>query len=727
MKKQGLKRALTLLVCLAMLTTLLASCKRRTPDEEDGESSLDNAEVSEFYDGYTIVVPSTASGDLRNEGELLKKLIRTYTGVEIKILDDQTHKEDGGKEILIGETNRADSSAASIPENGYVIEMLDNGNIVIGGSTQAITCDALTYYIHNLLYKSVISGEQLIETGYSYISEYKTVKVDSEYVIIYSQKLDDDSGQLNSNIDKEGAYDYEVDFAKSLAEKLGEKGIKVTAKSDKSAPTAKEILIGETNRAESKSFLDAVGYAQYGIGYENGKITVGGHSVATTMLACERLEKILTASSNASALLGKTSARSNFNWTLDFPCYDGAAITGVSESYYNGMQCYIEDTDADEFAAYCEKLENVGYVQTMSNEIDGNLFAAYTNEKILIYVYFVPFESSVRLIVGNAQEIEFPESRTEAYYKVTDVSITQMQLDYASNTGGMCYVVTLQDGSYFVIDSGSTTSQNAPHDNKDHVRLWNLLNKLNKRKDGKIIIRGWFITHEHADHIMVFRNFCDTYGSKVTIEKYYECVVPTSVAYNSRNPDYHVISGKVDEANKKVDAGFDMVMLHTGMKFSMYGAEINILYTVEDLYPKRLNYFNEASTAFKITSGGGSVFITGDIYKEASTILVNRYPTALKSDIVQVAHHGNQGATKEFYQAVQAKTALWPCAQDYGSDSLEALIKRQNEVGTIDRYVYESISKTEQYTAEDYSVELKLPYVHGKSIKHYVSTEDQYK
>lgn len=626
------------------------------------------------------------------------------------------------REILIGKTNRPASDALALPSSGYAIAMKDDGTILVGGTSDAILCDAVAYYSHNILYKWAKEGTQTISAGYSYTSEYQSVKLANSYTIVYSDKLDDESNSTYYN----NGVDYEVGFATTLAEKLGEKGISATVTTDKAAPVENEILIGETNRAESQSFYSTLGYAQYGIGYDNGKITVGGYAVATTMKACEEL--VTNLDKTTTFTLGKSSVRTNTDWTVNFPVYEGGKVSGVSESYYDGMMLYITNTSRAEYDAYCQKLEGAGYEKTMSNDIDSNVFAAYETDKVSIYVYFVPADNTVRLIAANAKDVEFPESAYEPYYKVTDVSITQLELDFDTNSGGMGYIITLEDGSYVMVDSGSSTSNSASaagKENLDHVRIWNLLNKLNKRADKKIIIRAWIITHAHQDHIAVFEKFCKNYGSKVTIEKFYKCVVPESVYYNSKNPGARVISGNVQKANNYVTDGFDMVMLHTGMHFSMYGAEFDILYTVEDLYPTRLDYFNNASTTFKLTAGGTTALLTGDIYTDACNVLVKRYPTALKSDIVQISHHANQGATKAFYQAVDPTVALWPTS--------ERLFKQMTDENgriahiIINRYVYLEMNVKENYTNGEYSVELKLPYVLGSAIKHEVSTTDQYK
>ena len=53
----------------------------------------------------------------------------------------------------------------------------------------------------------------------------------------------------------------------------------------------------------------------------------------------------------------------------------------------------------------------------------------------------------------------------------------------------------------------------------------------------------------------------------------------------------------------------------------------------------------------------------GDTGEESSKKLLETKRDKLKSDIVQVAHHGQAGASKELYQAVNPKIALWPTTE----------------------------------------------------------------
>ena len=88
----------------------------------------------------------------------------------------------------------------------------------------------------------------------------------------------------------------------------------------------------------------------------------------------------------------------------------------------------------------------------------------------------------------------------------------------------------------------------------------------------------------------------------------------------------------------------------------------------------------------------------------------------LKSDIVQVSHHGNQGATKAFYTAVDPSVALWPTSQEL----FEELVSEGGNASyyVIDRYLYTQMNVRENYTNSAYSVELTLPYALGTAKKH---------
>ena len=64
---------------------------------------------------------------------------------------------------------------------------------------------------------------------------------------------------------------------------------------------------------------------------------------------------------------------------------------------------------------------------------------------------------------------------------------------------------------------------------------------------------------------------------------------------------------------------------------------------------------------FRLTLGGQTVLFLGDLGIEAGEKLLSLYGDELKSDFVQMAHHGQNGVDKSVYQAVAPKGCLW-CA-----------------------------------------------------------------
>ena len=714
-----------------MILPCVVSCNNGGNTSDTDAPEIQGVDISE----YSIIIPKTADGNLRQQSQALVSLLFSHTGVDFTVKTDESVAADSNaKEILLGNTNREQSSQtlAAVDGDGFAVKFSGN-KLVIIGSDDAISADAIQWFMKNYLMENSDGKYVFMDETLDVVKKYSVVKVidngKSSFSIVYSSSCDDvvDTTYANNGIDRE------VQLALDLQAKLKElTGADFTVKSDKQAATGPEILIGKTNRAASATVMSQIGYTQYGVGYADGSIVVAGHNTASNELAYDYFEAMLKNSGKSLSLkLSDASMRNNSKWVTAFPKYDGGTISGTSESYYDELQYYITGTNETEYRAYCEKLTAKGYTLHMSNEIAGKLISnTYKNDKNIIHVYFAHAENATRLIVGSVGKVNYPEPTTGDYEKVTDIQITQIQLDFSTNSGGMGYVITLEDGSFLMIDSGSATSSSAAaagKSNKDHVRIWNLLNQLNKRKDGKIIIRGWFITHCHADHIQVFRAFCQNYGSKVTIENYYECVVPESVAYNSKNPDYQVINGNVDKALGYLSNKCKKVTLHTGMHMYIYGMAIDVLYTVEDIYPQTLHYFNNSSTVFRMKANGVVTTFLGDICDVASDIMVKRYGDYLKSHIVQVAHHGNVGATSELYDCIDPIIALWPT-----SDTLFANLtsgKGNAYYYRVNYHLYKEMNVKENYTNGEYCTTITITkdgYALGSAKKYPVSLTDQY-
>ena len=129
---------------------------------------------------------------------------------------------------------------------------------------------------------------------------------------------------------------------------------------------------------------------------------------------------------------------------------------------------------------------------------------------------------------------------------------------------------------------------------------------------------------------------------------------------------------------------------------------------------------NDTSTVIKFTVGSQTFMVLADARMHMSDQLLATYPASvLKSDIVQMSHHGYTGARDELYQAIDADVVLWPMdvvnysnadegsystlfKNYYNNDSISANdYVRKNAVEVIPSY--ENVCLTMPYTAKTYS------------------------
>ena len=113
----------------------------------------------------------------------------------------------------------------------------------------------------------------------------------------------------------------------------------------------------------------------------------------------------------------------------------------------------------------------------------------------------------------------------------------------------------------------------------------------------------------------------------------------------------------------------EIVKLHSGYKFYYGNAEIEILQTFEDLYPLTVaNYdYNSSSTIFTVTINGQRMLFVGDADYEAAARLNTTYGATLKSNFLQIAHHGlnTSGDIKTMYKYADAEYILYPAPMSW--------------------------------------------------------------
>ena len=114
---------------------------------------------------------------------------------------------------------------------------------------------------------------------------------------------------------------------------------------------------------------------------------------------------------------------------------------------------------------------------------------------------------------------------------------------------------------------------------------------------------------------------------------------------------------------------------------SVIGAEYNVASTIQSgatpylwgWFPWFSDY-NDASTVTRLTINGKTVLMTGDAAAGTWGTLVERCGAALKSDILQVPHHGAApGGTVEAYDLIDPDVLLWTAGDNLYAALLESM------------------------------------------------------
>ncbi len=201
-------------------------------------------------------------------------------------------------------------------------------------------------------------------------------------------------------------------------------------------------------------------------------------------------------------------------------------------------------------------------------------------------------------------------------------------------------------------------------------------------------ISAWILTHAHSDHISGFINEIKTNGgSDFDIEKVYYNFPPYSIINNTDVKDYEYYKSELNETLPSfLEIEKDIKEIShiacQGDTIQIDECKIDFIYSYHEGLTS--NLMNDSSLVFKITTPNKTVLFLGDLGPEGGDILFRESRHLLKSDIVQMAHHGHMNVSMEVYAAVLPEACMWCCADwlynepevpDYLSDA-DKLIKQ---------------------------------------------------
>ena len=337
-----------------------------------------------------------------------------------------------------------------------------------------------------------------------------------------------------------------------------------------------------------------------------------------------------------------------------------------------------------------ELLLRYGYRLQQETEIDGNQALTFHNDgQRLLHMYFCPAERCVRIVDDPVSQWgAAPESG--GGNAVCPLRLWQFEIDHSLIDCGMCYIFQLRDGSYFLIDSGHHFSV------RDDNRIADFL--LSHSPDPKkAVVRGWFFSHCHSDHICKFLDIL-RFHPEIEIQALY---------YNFVRWD-HPSAEDWDVSERQFQRQFyqtvgrysiPSIKLHSFQRFSVGDVCFTVLCTHEDVFPQHMEDFNNSSTVLMAEAGADKICFPGDASGLESPILERRFPSFLRCDVLQQAHHAHFGLSEAFYRKANARVLLSPTTQ----------IKYDEEFGRYPANAAAASLAKHVFVASNGTVELAFP------------------
>ena len=677
-----------------------------------------------------------------------------------------------GAAILVGNTGEAETTTAlsEIEGEGYYIGVI-NGKIVIVGTTNALTMQALSVFQNTILPEAGDDGKLIVSECVA--SNVELVSLSSDTPIVFSHTRDGNIWEpytgggtriyesfnfIQSSTDhlynKEGNeqtyVDYPVFAAMKIGDQLDASGYNFTYVPDNFNLDDHTIQIGITKEALANALLghDA-GY--YGYVIKDGDIFITAFDDSTLRLAKDLfladLADFATDSGVYMLPVDYTVEKSGTDgFTGAFDSVEGATgtgnvaeevkalvtdttlcprpaglqLSGVVNVDSNSLEYYYQNATVANYKAYCALLESKGFTVYMTERsAEGNYFVTYYNSstKITIHVMYTAythaaaeklgesgtlakmFTPTLRIIAAKVDGTYvnlLPESfkQVAATGKKTVTKLTSMEVSYnltnKEGNFGYCYIYTLEDGTFVVLDGGG-----GAYNSTDAARLYNVLAALYEEvhgtapsKSNKIQIAAWYLSHGHGDHYGMMDKFISTYCNAFSLSSGYTSKVQVNAIianfasndeiYNSMDPN-QTVANKLGTLSWYKNNGTDIpyYKVHTGQKFFIGNLEFEVMYTHEDIHPWSMIYYNNTSTVIRLTAhetdGSGNILtgtgaisnlILGDLQVRGSMVIRALWGDYLKSDMVLSAHHGGNGIESECYELIDAQVILWSHCAD---------------------------------------------------------------
>ncbi len=208
-------------------------------------------------------------------------------------------------------------------------------------------------------------------------------------------------------------------------------------------------------------------------------------------------------------------------------------------------------------------------------------------------------------------------------------------------------VIQTKEGSLIVVDGGTVADA-------DH------LTDVLASKGGHV--KAWLITHPHDDHIGALNTILAREEKRITIDKVYYNFAPVTHYEKDAPPDdITLVKNFIYNLETKLPEEKRDNKITKGTQIQVDDVTITVLNRAMKL---PVDTINNSSVCYMINVNGVYIDFLGDLGREGGEELIRMWDTEeLKCDILQMAHHGQNGVTEQVYRIFRPKICLWPTPQ----------------------------------------------------------------
>ena len=175
-------------------------------------------------------------------------------------------------------------------------------------------------------------------------------------------------------------------------------------------------------------------------------------------------------------------------------------------------------------------------------------------------------------------------------------------------------------------------------------------------------ITAWFVTHFHDDHMGALWTLLREHPDITVDGVYWHLPSDEFIIRHAPKQDFwtseEMLSGL---RGVMAERGVKQVIVETGdvYSFDSGNATVRILHTPDETLVR--NPINDSSIVFRFEADGKRILFLGDLGPEGGDQLLAEVDhDELKSDFVQMAHHGQGCVKKDCYEVIHPTYCLWP-------------------------------------------------------------------